>query len=360
MDAIVGEVRLFAFAWAPVGWARCDGTLLSIQQYPVLFAALGNQYGGDGTHTFSLPDLRGRTPVHSGVSAEGFNVEPGQSGGQYQVVLTADHIAPHSHPLRAYHHHRDQAAGCATTTGVWQIPTSGVGQGTFYIGPAGYIGPASQNLLWAQDAVSMAGEGAAHSNMQPSLVINACIAIEASPEAAENPGHYQGEIRLFATDTLPPGWLPCDGRRLSVEKHDALYSLLGNWFGGDGAHDFALPDLRGRVPVHAGKGPGNMPPLRVGTPLGAETVALTTDQMPAHSHQLPSASPTDTPVTDSPVNEGDMAPVPHSAEATTTKPTALHAETLGQSGLSEAHDNMMPSITLQYAIAIEGEYPPEP
>src|SRR5690554_3611771 len=376
MDFIVGEIRLFAFAWAPVGWARCDGTLLSVEQYPLLYAALGSQYGGDGTHTFALPDLRGHTPVHNGMGPEGFSVEPGEAGGQYHVVLTAEQIPPHTHPVHGYQSHPHRAVDGNVSAGAWQIPTSGAGQGTFQMGVADAAAhtetgtaadiAAPQRLLWAQDTVSSAGEGAAHSNMQPSLVINACVAIETSPQQTQSQ-HYQGEIRLFATDALPDGWLPCDGRQLSVETHETLYSLLGNWFGGDGVHEFALPDLRGRIPVHAGKGSANMPPLRVGTPLGAETVALTIDQMPVHRHQLldPSGAPTSSSVAGSPGvglpgNEGGLAPVSQVAEGEASQVSALHAETLGQSGLSEAHDNMMRSITWQYAIAIEGEYPPEP
>lgn len=385
MDACVGEIRLFAFAWAPVGWARCDGTVLQIKQYPALYAVLGSQYGGDGQETFALPDLRGRTPVHIGIAADGTSVHQGEAGGQYEIILTSSQMPPHTHSVRTYQRTQDKAGQATgkTSADTWQIQTAGAQPRTFRVGLP--TDTPSQNLTWAVETISVSGQDAAHPNMQPSLVINFCIALDVlsatavthpagaaenergSRSGAERQGgktlgdsapYYMGEIRLFGGEKLPDGWLPCDGRRLPVEKHDTLYSLIGNWFGGDGIREFAVPDLRGRVPVHDGKGPKGMPALRVGTQLGTETVALTSDQMPAHRHELSGTAGTPE---DSPVSTGDMAPLSQQVDESNRQGvTALHGETLGQSGLSEAHDNMMPAISLQYAIAIEGEYPPEP
>lgn len=460
MDACIGEIRMFAFAWAPVGWARCDGTLLNVQDYSALFNVLGTQYGGDGDKTFALPDLRGRTPVHAGAATDdGSAVQHGESGGQYEVVLTLEQIAPHDHELRVFQSAPSVAQNPtqrAADAGAWQIQTAATQHATFLTGPvdavAGHAASGSQhgtddqnahntgdsadhlqsrlesssqnNLPWAVETTSVSGQGAAHPNMQPSQVISFCIALQDSvadetpPQAATGTAgyapsaapagaagrdgsvpqipdntsaaahgaeqttgavsHFLGEIRLFAGDTVPEGWLSCDGRRLSVEEHDTLYSLLGNWFGGDGIHDFALPDLRGRVPVHDGKGPKGMPPLRVGTRLGSETVALTSDQMPEHRHSLTAGASLSGDADGAKAaasaesgagagsrervsGEGAIAPLGYQPAETTSQVTVtLHPETLAQSGLSDAHDNMMPSISLQYAIAVTGRHPPEP
>ena len=403
MDACIGEIRMFAFAWAPVGWARCDGTLLNIPDYPALFNVLGTQYGGDGDKTFALPDLRGRTPVHAGSATDGNAVQHGESGGQYEVVLTLEQIAPHDHELRVF-----QTAPTvvpsptqrAADAGAWQIQTAATQHATFLTRPVDAV---PEHAVLGSQTTGASGQGAAHPNMQPSQVISFCIALQDSvadgsaasdvsdvtyKEPADADGaaatagavsHFIGEIRLFAGDSVPDGWLPCDGRPLAVDEHDTLYSLLGNWFGGDGIHEFALPDLRGRVPIHDGKGPKGMPPLRVGTRLGTETVALTSDQMPEHCHSLTVAaglsgdnadyakaavsadSGADADSGESVGGEGDIEPLGYQPEETTPQVTVtLHPETLAQSGLSDAHDNMMPSISLQYAIAVTGRHPPEP
>ncbi len=97
----VGEIRLFGGNFAPVGWMFCDGTLLPIAQYDVLFQLIGTTYGGDGVATFALPDLRGRIPMHQGSPAVGATRIIGEAAGVEQVTLTLQQIALHSHPLMA-------------------------------------------------------------------------------------------------------------------------------------------------------------------------------------------------------------------------------------------------------------------
>jgi microcystin-dependent protein len=101
MEPILGSITLFAFDWAPVGWARCDGTVLSISSNTALFSLLGTTYGGNGQTTFALPDLRGRAPMHDGT---GPGLSPkviGQVGGTESVTLTAANVAPHTHAVAA-------------------------------------------------------------------------------------------------------------------------------------------------------------------------------------------------------------------------------------------------------------------
>jgi microcystin-dependent protein len=101
MEPILGEIRMFAGDYAPVGWALCDGRLLKIYEYDMLFALLDTTYGGDGIETFGLPDLRGRAPLHNGA---GPGVDPiylGQIGGNENVTIQLKNVPPHSHPVDA-------------------------------------------------------------------------------------------------------------------------------------------------------------------------------------------------------------------------------------------------------------------
>jgi microcystin-dependent protein len=96
---------------------------------------------------------------------------------------------------------------------------------------------------------------------------------------------YVGEIRMFAGNFAPRGWAFCDGQLLAVAQNDALFSLLGTIYGGDGRTTFGLPDLRGRVPIHAGSGPG-LSPRRLGEKGGQEDVTLSLNELPQHDHML--------------------------------------------------------------------------
>ena len=96
---------------------------------------------------------------------------------------------------------------------------------------------------------------------------------------------FIGEIKMFAGNFAPRGWALCDGQLLAVSQNDALFSLFGTIYGGDGRTTFGLPDLRGRIPIHAGSGPG-LSPRRLGAKGGAENVTLTTAQLPAHKHDI--------------------------------------------------------------------------
>lgn len=103
MDPFIGEIKMFAGTFAPNGWFFCDGTLLPINQYSAFFAIIGTNYGGDGVTTFQLPDLRGRTAIHSG-NGQGVNVsryQLGQFGGNENISLTTNQMPAHSHIIKA-------------------------------------------------------------------------------------------------------------------------------------------------------------------------------------------------------------------------------------------------------------------
>ncbi|HXW79941.1 MAG TPA: tail fiber protein [Acidimicrobiales bacterium] len=166
----VGEIKLFGFNFAPVGWAMCNGQLLPIAQNTALFSLLGTYYGGDGKTTFALPNLQGRVPLHQG-SASGPTGGPtsylvGQVGGSPEVALTKNQLPAHNHLVRA-------DAGPATVTNpagafLAQVSTPG------YAPPPGT--PTSLVPL-AHNTVADTGEGEAVSLFQPFLVLTFCIAL---------------------------------------------------------------------------------------------------------------------------------------------------------------------------------------
>ena len=168
-DSFVGEIRLFAFPRIPNEWVACNGQLLSIAQYQVLFALLGTTYGGDGITTFGVPDLRGRLPISSGPSNQGNTYVLGQSGGEEAHTLTTAEMPSHSHALTS-------TSNAGTTAAPGQnvhLATSNVAAKTLYAPPNGIAG---YDVM--ADCVSFEGNGQAHDNMMPSLVMNFCIATE--------------------------------------------------------------------------------------------------------------------------------------------------------------------------------------
>ena len=171
---------------------------------------------------------------------------------------------------------------------------------------------------------------------------------------------FLGEIRMFGGTYAPNHWAFCNGQILQISQYNALYSLLGTAYGGDGRVTFGLPDMRGRIPLHYGTGPG-LSPYALGQRGGQEDVTLTTDNMPAHTHTLAAYDKTDS--ASSPVN-GFFGPT--SGEDPVffvyAPPTAtiaeLHSGTMSQAGSSHPMVNMAPYTCINFIIALQGAYPP--
>lgn len=165
---------------------------------------------------------------------------------------------------------------------------------------------------------------------------------------------YVGEIRMFAGDYAPDGWAMCNGQLLQIAGNEALYSLIGNTYGGDGVSNFAMPDMRGRVPISAGNQAGNIYVL--GQAGGTETVTLTGDQMPKHTHPVNAQSVAGTAT--APTN-GVWAGTPAPAYETpgTAALVPMNREAVSFVGGSQPHENMMPFMTLNFIIALSGIYP---
>lgn len=159
---------------------------------------------------------------------------------------------------------------------------------------------------------------------------------------------FIGTIILFAGNFAPRGWAFCAGQLLSIAQNSALFSILGTTYGGDGRTTFALPDLRGRVPVGIGQGPG-LPAVDLGEQGGAATTTLLATNLPAHSHSFALAhAPAD----------GKEAGYLASGEIyASAKNSVAPADTIGVAGNNAPVNNMQPYTGLNYIIALEGIYP---
>lgn len=164
----VAEIRMWGCAFAPNGWAFCDGQVLPISQNTALFSLLGTNYGGDGKSTFALPDLQGSVPIHQGVGQSGIPYAVGESAGEPTVTLLASEVPPHNHSLQGSAHNADlNAPG----------PQNSLGRSSpayVYKQPAGAATP--QPL--APGSLQPAGGGLPHNNMMPYLTLNFCIALQ--------------------------------------------------------------------------------------------------------------------------------------------------------------------------------------
>ncbi len=158
---------------------------------------------------------------------------------------------------------------------------------------------------------------------------------------------YIGMIGIFAFDFVPRGWLKCEGQVLPIDQYQTLYSLIGNIYGGDGRSTFALPDLRGRVPLHMGNG------FSQGWSYGYEGIPLTVSNLPSHTHNLYASS-----TADSGQPSGKM---PAKSEALyhekTTETVQMNPACISSEGGNNAHENRQPFLALTFAIANEGTYP---
>lgn len=162
-----------------------------------------------------------------------------------------------------------------------------------------------------------------------------------------------GQITLFAGNFPPQGWQYCQGQLLSIAEYTAVYAVLGTQYGGDGVSTFALPDLRGRVPVHPGTAPGGQP-VDIGETGGVENCTLLTTEMAAHTHtvnpQFAAAGGQADPTNNFPGNLGV-------AVYGTPSAGQMGAASVSVAGASQPHDNMQPWLCVNYIIALEGIFP---
>ncbi len=172
---------------------------------------------------------------------------------------------------------------------------------------------------------------------------------------------FIGEIGIFAFTYPPQNWADCNGQLLDISSHTALFSLLGTTYGGDGRTNFALPDLRGRVPIHTGQGSGlsNYP---LGTPGGVERVTLATAQLPAHNHAATAHATSAVADQRSPQNNiwateaaGTTATYHSGAPNEVMDPQCVTTENTGN---GQPHENRQPYLAVRFCICLNGIYPP--
>jgi len=170
---------------------------------------------------------------------------------------------------------------------------------------------------------------------------------------------FLGDIKLFGFGFAPRGYALCDGQLLPIAQNQSLYSLLGTTYGGDGRTTFALPDLRGRVPIHPGTATSGVR-YQAGQAGGGEREMLSADQMPIHNHQ---AEGTDqAAASTSPAGQrlgvgSDSGRTPITPYGTAANLVPLHAGTIGTAGNGQGHENMQPFLTISFCIALQGVYP---
>ncbi len=160
---------------------------------------------------------------------------------------------------------------------------------------------------------------------------------------------YVGEIRLFAGNFAPAGWMFCDGQLLPISENETLFNLIGTTYGGDGQSTFSLPDLRGRVPVHFGSG------TILAETGGAEQVTLTTQQIPAHGHSfMASADPANSPNPAAHVLAETLSTTPYFAGP---PGVPLAPQSVLPVGGNQPHDNLQPFQCINYIISLFGIFP---
>jgi microcystin-dependent protein len=168
MNPYVGEIRIFGFNFAPLGWATCDGQLLSIAQNTALFSLLGTNYGGNGTTTFGLPNFQGDTGVNQGQGAGLSQYFVGQQSGTTTVTLNQTNLPSHNHAINTL--------GAGTSKQNLHAPTNAAFLGTSLPDKL-YAKTVTPTLAMAPQAIGPSGQGQPHDNMQPYEVLIFCIAM---------------------------------------------------------------------------------------------------------------------------------------------------------------------------------------
>lgn len=163
---------------------------------------------------------------------------------------------------------------------------------------------------------------------------------------------FMSEIKIISWNFAPQGWAFCNGQFLPINQNQALFSLLGTTYGGNGQTTFALPDLRGRVPIHVGQG------FLLGQAGGQENHTLTLSELPTHTHVMQASSTTDA-VNGTPVPTGNLLAAAQGQiyTANTSNLTTLLPSTVPNVGGSQPHSNQQPYLTLNFIIALNGVFP---
>ena len=166
---------------------------------------------------------------------------------------------------------------------------------------------------------------------------------------------FVGEIRMFGGSFAPAGWAMCQGQLMPISQNETLFNLIGTTYGGDGQSTFALPDLQGRAPMHAGQGPGISQSYQLGEEAGVESVTLSTQQIPNHNHAFVASGD---PATIKPPTTAICAAAVSQVYLFAADPTVnLNAGMIGPAGGSQPHENMQPYLCITFIISLFGVFP---
>jgi microcystin-dependent protein len=163
---------------------------------------------------------------------------------------------------------------------------------------------------------------------------------------------YLSEIRIFSFGFAPKGWALCNGQTLPISQNQALFSLIGTFYGGNGTSTFQLPNLQGCVPLHTGNNSGNS--YVMGQQAGESNVTLTISQLPSHTHTVNANSGADAKVPSAAVVPGGGG---ESAYGTSPGSATMNNGIVGQTGGSQSHSNLQPYLVLNFCIALQGIFP---
>lgn len=313
----LGELKPFVGNFAPQGWAICDGSIhpvLDGDPYFALFTVIKFKFGGNGLNTFALPDLRGRAPVGAGQGAGiSQNYTVGQYAGAEYIQLTGNQLASHNHQAVGANGDNDvffQGSVNASmkvnnTTSDSEEPDgkylglSDGGEVYSDLTTGTQMDPLSttvnNSLVVDNAAIQFSNQGSSESFSvhQPSIAYNwiICLSGRFPAHSGGNPqveDQFIGEIRAFAGDWIPDGWLACDGANYPNAQgaYTILGAIIGNSYGGSQGTNFNVPDLRGRLNVCKGQGAGLNNNYAIGQKAGSDAVTLSADNLPAHSHVL--------------------------------------------------------------------------
>jgi microcystin-dependent protein len=190
--------------------------------------------------------------------------------------------------------------------------------------------------------------------MRQSLIVIALLflGVLAAPAQAQN-DPFVGQVEIVAFNFAPKGWATCDGQLLSIAQNTALFSLLGTQYGGDGRTTFALPDLRGRMAIGFGQGPG-LQNYEIGQAGGEEQVTLTLSEIPAHTHQAMASS---LPANQAAVGGNVWGTSAVFLYSSGSPSTPMNTLAIGSVGAGLPHDNLPPYLVMNFIIALQGIFP---
>ncbi|MGC4130385.1 MAG: tail fiber protein [Bergeyella sp.] len=339
MEEYTSEISLFAFDFAPVGWAKCEGQLLQVINHLDLYSLLGNRFGGDGVKTFALPDLRGKVIIGSGAGYPAF-ISEGSSVHQ----LTIQEMPKHRHGAVASSENADAATP----------------MDNFWAADTGYT--QTTNSQMSTKALSNTGGNQPHDNMSPYLSLNYCICLKGihPTESFNDDEEFTGVVKALCTPLVPNNWLFCDGREVPVARYANLFSIIGYTYGGS-KDTFCLPDLRGRAAVNFGE-TEELTSYKLGEKAGEKEVKLTTPQLPRHRHGTNAALAGNTQVATNSIwaNEPKSPPLIKSYATNKGKGAIMNTNAIGEAGGDAAHNNMMPFLSLNFYINAGGYAPENP